>query len=102
MYELFGQDPDKFDPSPDAILQQVHEDDRQGVETLFQKPGEARESRLSFRLLLPDGKVRWLLDFSEFTADTAGGEEHRIGLCWDITDFVLDDGQEPEAQSVES
>ena len=102
MYQLFGQDPDKFEPSPEAILQQIHEDDRSGVEALFQKPGEEQESRLSFRLLLPDGKIRWLLDFSEFTTDPTGGEEHRIGLCWDITDFVLDREQEAEAQPVES
>jgi ABC-type amino acid transport substrate-binding protein len=100
MYELFGQDPEVFKPTPDAILQQVHAEDRQGVAVLFQKPQEGSENRLSFRLLLPNGEVRWLLDFSEFSADAASGEGHRVGLCWDITDFLLD--EPTDLQPVES
>ncbi len=102
MYELFGQDPEAFSPTPDAILQQVHADDRQDVAALFETPQEEPESRLSFRLLLPNGEMRWLLDFSEFTADPSGEGEHRVGLCWDITDFVLDEELVIRPQQVES
>jgi ABC-type amino acid transport substrate-binding protein len=102
MYELFGQDPEQFGPTPDTILERVHADDRQAVAALFQKPDEETECRLSFRILLPDGEIRWLLDFSEFSDDQANGEQHRVGLCWDATDFLLDDRLALREQSVES
>lgn len=102
MYELFGQDPEQFEPTPEAILEQVHADDREAVAALFQKPEEEIESRLSFRLLMPDGEIRWLLDFSEFSDDQESGEEHRVGLCWDVTDFVLNERVDLRTQPVES
>lgn len=102
MYALFGQDPEGFEPTPEAILEQVHEDDRPAVAALFESSQEGEESRLSFRLRMPDGAIRWLLDFSEFSEDEASGEAHRVGLCWDITDFMQSEPADPAEQSVES
>ncbi len=102
MYPLFGQDKQQFEPTPEAILERVHEDDRPAVEALFQESGDVIESRLCFRLVLPDGEIRWLLDFSEFTDDQASGEEHRVGLCWDVTEFMADEAAHPRKQTVES
>jgi PAS domain-containing protein len=88
MYELYQQDPDRFEPTPEAILGLVHEDDRDQVASLFRLADGEDESRLSYRVALPDGGVRWLLDFSYYSVDQAAGAEQRIGLCWDITDYL--------------
>ncbi|MGD9163939.1 MAG: transporter substrate-binding domain-containing protein [Chromatiales bacterium] len=101
MYALFRQDPSQFEPTPSAILELVHADDRAQVASLFRQPEANNESRISYRLVLPDKKVRWLLDFSYYSIDQAGGEQ-RIGLCWDITEFLLSAPSDIAKLSVES
>ena len=88
MYTLFQVDSDQFEPTPDAILERVHEEDRAQVATLFHQPEGETESRLTYRVLLPDGAIRRLLDFSYYSIDQTGGGAQRIGLCWDITDYL--------------
>lgn len=88
MYALFQQDPDRFEPTPDAILDLVHAEDRAQVAALFHQPEEESESRLSYRVLLPDGKIRQLIDFSHYGISQEGGGKQRVGLCWDISDFL--------------
>jgi ABC-type amino acid transport substrate-binding protein len=88
MYDLYQQDREEFEPTPEAILERVHEADRAQVAVLFRPPDGNDESRLSYRVALPDGSIRWLLDFSYYSVDQATGTEQRVGLCWDITDYV--------------
>jgi ABC-type amino acid transport substrate-binding protein len=99
MYALFKQDPEHFKPTPDAILELVHVEDRALVSALFQQPEAASESRISYRLVLPGGEVRTLLDFSYYNIDQASDTEQRIGLCWDITDYQLSTPLEMAGQS---
>ncbi|MEJ2692194.1 MAG: transporter substrate-binding domain-containing protein [Candidatus Thiodiazotropha sp.] len=94
MYDLYQQDPEEFEPTPEAILERVHEADRAQVAGLFRPPDGEEESRLSYRVALPDGATRWLLDFSYYSVDQATGAEQRVGLCWDITDYTR--GLSPE------
>jgi ABC-type amino acid transport substrate-binding protein len=102
MYALFRQDPGHFEPTPDAILELVHTEDRAQVAALFRQPEAESESRISYRLVLPDEGVRWLLDFSHYSIDQAGGGEQRIGMCWDITDYLRSAPLQMAKQSVES
>lgn len=102
MYTLYQQDPDRFKPTPEAILGLVHAEDREQVAALFRQPEGNAETHLSYRLALPDGNIRWLLDFSYFSADQAEGAEQRIGLCWDVTDYLCMPQVKPSAPSVES
>ncbi len=87
MYRLFRLDSQSFEPDPEAILEYIHADDREQVAALF-NPASG-ETHLKFRLVLPDGEVRWLLDYSSYSVDPATGKGQRIGLCWDVTDYQL-------------
>ena len=77
-----------FEPTPEAILDRVHADDRDKVSALFISPGEGSEVHLSYRILLPDGEVRWLLDYSRGQVEE--GVTQRVGICWDISDYQLE------------
>ena len=71
----------------------MHVEDRERVAGLFDRRQEAGESRLSYRIYLPDGSLRWLLDYSQFNSDeTEGGQ--RVGICWDISDYIVTEGVE--------
>jgi ABC-type amino acid transport substrate-binding protein len=103
MYALFRQDPEHFEPTPEAILDLVHEEDRDRVAALFRKSDEESELRISYRLFTPDGEVRWVLDFSNYSIDRTGdGGEQRVGLCWDVTDYLESELEELPMQQVES
>ncbi|MEJ2456410.1 MAG: transporter substrate-binding domain-containing protein [Candidatus Thiodiazotropha sp.] len=103
MFALFRQDPKRFEPTPEAILDLVHEEDRDRVAALFRKSDEENELRISYRLIMPDGEIRWLLDFSNYSIDQTGdGSEQRVGLCWDVTDYLEPELQELSVQPIES
>ncbi len=102
MFALYQQDPDQFEPTPDAILELVHEDDRSRVSALFQQPEGESESQIRYRVMLPDGGLRWLLDFSYYSVDEGGDGEQRTGLCWDVTNYLGSTEAEESQGSVES
>ncbi len=103
MFALFRQDPEQFEPTPEAILELVHEEDRDKVASLFRESEEENELRISYRLIVPDAGVRWMLDFSNYCIDRTGdGGEQRVGLCWDVTDYLDSELRELWAQPVES
>jgi ABC-type amino acid transport substrate-binding protein len=93
MHSLYRRMAEEFVPTPEAILECVHVEDRERVAGLFDRRQEAGESRLSYRIYLPDGSLRWLLDYSQFNSDeTEGGQ--RVGICWDISDYIVTEGVE--------
>jgi ABC-type amino acid transport substrate-binding protein len=102
MFALYRQDPETFEPTTDAILALIYQEDKEGVASLFRQPEGESESRLSYRLVLPSGEIRRLLDFSYYSIDQESGEEQRIGLCWDVTDYHLSEEGVNPPQLVES
>ncbi|MEJ2590429.1 MAG: transporter substrate-binding domain-containing protein [Candidatus Thiodiazotropha sp.] len=102
MYRLFQREPGSFEPTPEAILQCVHAQDRERVAALFERQNTEEDLRFSFRLLLPDGSARWLLAYSHFSNGDGGEEDQRVGICWDITDYMTDPALETLVQPVES
>jgi hypothetical protein len=52
--------------------------------------------------MLPDGGLRWLLDFSYYSVDEGGNGEQRTGLCWDVTNYLGSTEAEESQGSVES
>ncbi len=95
MYDFFQTDKASFQPTPDAILDLVHEDDREKVSALFSSASENHEVQLSYRVVLPDGRTRWMLDYSHTSEEEEGS--HRVGICWDVSDFQLMAGDSSES-----
>jgi PAS domain S-box-containing protein len=65
----------------------VHPDDRAMVRRFNDLPvpdGATRE--FEFRVVWPDGSVRWLASRSIEISDTDSGRRRRVGVNWDVTD----------------
>jgi signal transduction histidine kinase len=65
----------------------IHPDDRQAVQQQLQPAlnlGTAVNQE--FRVVWPDGSVRWLASRSVELQDDGTGRRRRIGVNWDITD----------------
>lgn len=86
MYLMAGQERGEFTPEPAMILNLVHEQDKPMIARLFDSDNRD-EIRISYRLLLSDGRERRVLDYSHFVADDAGDSGKRVGICWDIDHF---------------
>ncbi len=84
---LFGLPPGSTAPTGDAYLALIHPEDRARVGEMLQvTAAEAPNFDCQFRVLLPDGRVRWLLTRGRSHRDASGRVVRRSGICFDITE----------------
>ncbi|MBL8342451.1 MAG: PAS domain-containing protein [Rubrivivax sp.] len=85
---LYGLPPGAPGPNLDEYLQLIHPLDRDWMVERFHPSRTAKAGDLdfTFRVLRPDGTVRWLhvLGGGEFNAD--GRVVRRVGICMDVTE----------------
>ncbi len=68
-------------------LAAVHPEDRSRAGAAMRQAIEAGTTlHLEFRVVWPDGQVRWLASRSSQVKDAATGMAERIGVNWDVTD----------------
>lgn len=86
MFALFAFPPSAKPPSLEAMLSRVHPLDQIRIRTIFDRSYATGElaGLVEFRLLLPDGTVRWVRN----VAQHEGGDTDRImSIYLDITDL---------------
>ena len=86
LYELLGLDPRTTTPSYAEIQRRIHPDDRD----LTRGSGEPMINRSlldgEFRIIRPNGALRWSYSQTEVLLDTSGKPECVLGVVVDITD----------------
>lgn len=88
LFQIFGHEPQAFEPTYDDFLAAVHPDDRQrwsaadqqGVQT-----GEAFKSE--FRIVRPSGEIRIVLCNTHFESAGEGQSMRAFGICYDVTEW---------------
>jgi two-component system cell cycle sensor histidine kinase/response regulator CckA len=71
----------------DDFLARVHPDDRGAVAVAFRHSAESgADLDIEFRVVRPDGTVRWLRDHGKVLYDSDGGPRALTGACVDITE----------------
>lgn len=84
MFGLLGLDPNKTKPSYALVQQLVHPDDREAARiTPSLRPGVASES--IFRIIRPDGELKWLALRWRVIFTPAGKPDHLAGIVTDCT-----------------
>ncbi|MBG6082026.1 PAS domain S-box-containing protein [Rubrivivax gelatinosus] len=87
MWRLRGLPPRAAPPTIDERLAFVHEADRDTMRLHLLEPLHPdSEPDLEFRVVWPDGTVRWIAERSTVLPDAEGRPRRRIGVEWDITD----------------
>jgi PAS domain S-box-containing protein len=85
--ELYGLGPDDSVSGYDDFMGRVHPDDRERVGRSVQQALTGSGTLdYEFRVLLPDGRVRWLADLGRVTTDPAGKPLYMAGVCLDVTE----------------
>jgi PAS domain S-box-containing protein len=84
---LFGLRPGQAVRGLAQFVALVHPDDRAGVVAACQRcKDSAADFEMEFRVVHPDGSVRWLHDRGRTFTDAAGRALYMTGACVDITD----------------
>jgi PAS domain S-box-containing protein len=85
---IMGQKPDAFYRDPRFWLKCVHEQDRERVEEAYSAwlQGRRREYKEQFRVVLPDGTIRWLEDHGALLHDPHGRVRFATGIAKDMTE----------------
>ena len=78
-----------FNGTFEAYQSDLHPEDRDWVlEKIQTNVARGSEHKLLYRIVRPDGAVRWLEAFGTFLHDTAGKPIRLIGVCSDVTERV--------------
>jgi|GEM_PF-1267810 len=86
VHTLYGRSASEFSTNPNLWFEAVHPDDRAWVEQASQKLLQSGAKDLEYRILHPDGAIRWVRDRAYLVCD-AGWKTTRInGIVTDITE----------------
>jgi PAS domain S-box-containing protein len=76
-----------FEGTFEAYQRDIHPEDRQHVVATVQRTLENRGGHeLAYRIVRPDGEVRWLQAHGHLVLDEQGNPERLVGVCRDVTD----------------
>jgi PAS domain S-box-containing protein len=86
-HRIFGVEPNKFKIGVDTIRALVHPDDWAALQMIARDMAEGTRTRqIEFRVLRPNGEIRWCIGTAAVTVDDAGKAERISGVTIDITD----------------
>jgi two-component system cell cycle sensor histidine kinase/response regulator CckA len=86
MHRIFETEAGGFAPTYAAFLEKVHPDDRLEMDRRFRKSFEAHKTQaFEHRLLMPDGRVKFVEEHWQVDRDAAGRPVRAHGTCQDIT-----------------
>lgn len=89
-YTLFERDKDQFRTSYESFLDAIHPDDRERVNRAYTQSVEQRENySIDHRLLLADGRVRYIQERGETIYDSEGKPLLSQGTVQDVTQQTL-------------
>lgn len=89
-YRIFGLQPKSFTPTRENILHFVHPEDRTQVRQVFDKARrERRPYSVDYRIVRPDGNLRYLHEQAETASDSSGQAVGLVGIVQDVTEHKL-------------
>ncbi|MEN6626223.1 MAG: PAS domain S-box protein [Candidatus Sumerlaeia bacterium] len=87
MFALLGLDPDRAQASFESWRTALHPDDLAAAEARIERAINEHKALVSeYRVVWPDGRVRWISAMGEATYNDDGQPVRMTGICTDITD----------------
>ncbi|ACB00621.1 MULTISPECIES: PAS domain-containing protein [Cyanophyceae] len=85
-FQIFGFAPGEIQPNAETFFERVHPDDRDRIRTNIENifTGQSLPSS-EYRIITPDGEVRYLKDYHELKLDKQGQPSFLWGAVQDIT-----------------
>ncbi|MHB9074100.1 MAG: PAS domain-containing protein [Desulfobaccales bacterium] len=87
VFRLFGKDAGTFAPSQAALIESLHPEDQEPLLELINNSLNCQnEFSMDYRILRPDGSLRYLHQRTEVIRDTSGVPRRLFGTVQDITE----------------
>ncbi|MEX2125504.1 MAG: GAF domain-containing protein [Woeseia sp.] len=88
LHEMFGLDAEAFSGPLDAYQQHIHPDDRPRIQGEIDRMLRERHANyhLEYRLVPPDGALRWVASRGRAIFDHEGQATRMVGVCTDISE----------------
>ncbi|BAU66798.1 multi-sensor hybrid histidine kinase [Stanieria sp. NIES-3757] len=83
---LWGLDPQELYESQQAWVQYIHPDDREAIAIAFREKATTGKFDEEYRIILPDGNIRWIRDRCFPIEDQKGNIYRFTGIAEDLTD----------------
>ena len=94
LFRLFGVDPAEASGSFELFVSRIHPADREGVIAAAQRCAtDGVDLDEDFRIVRPDGSIRWAVDKGKVVFDDDGKPRRLIGACVDVTEGRVRDEQ---------
>jgi PAS domain S-box-containing protein len=84
-FSLLGVEPDSIKPSSTVLSQMVHPEDRPPTEAVGRTLHEGLPAEWEFRIIRPNGRIRWISTRSELLMDSEGRPVRSVGVSFDVT-----------------
>lgn len=98
MHRVLGYDPGQVDDHGAAFAACIHPDDRDRVLAQWSASREtAASSSIEYRIVRPDGDVRWIHGRVQPASDAKGADRRLVGTLQDVTDQKLAEARLREA-----
>lgn len=87
-YAIYGYVNGEVSPSFEAVVNRLHPDDKaEFLRITTENIRNSNEIELTYRIVLPDGKTRWITDFGKIERDGHGQPVRMTGIAVDITNI---------------
>lgn len=87
IFDIFEIDPDKFSATYEAFIESIHPEDREIVNQSYQQSiAEKKPCKLEHRLLMKDGRIKWVSEICHSIYDSEGQAIRSVGVVQDITE----------------
>ncbi|MBD2500247.1 sensor domain-containing protein [Anabaena azotica] len=84
--QMYGRSVDEFHDNPNLWFEVIHPEDKQRVKQSIEPLLLGGSQELEYRIIRPDGQVRWLCNSSHVIYDTLGKAIRIEGIASDITE----------------
>ena len=89
-YRIFGVEPGRFHPEPGSVAPLIHPEDLARVRAASEAAARTGQAyHAEFRIVRPDGEVRWCVTGGAATCDDTGKPVRLSGVVHDITERKL-------------
>lgn len=101
LYRIFGEDPDRFEPSFQGYMERVHPEDRPRLEAVVGRSlSDGHPFTIEYRILLGDGTTVWLRSEGGVEQDPEGEVTRLVGTSQDVTERRLAEAREQEIETL--
>jgi PAS domain S-box-containing protein len=103
-FRLFGFDPEGGIPSDEAFYRRVHPEDRDRVrrEVFLERPDEGTHFDVEFRIVLPDGAIKYIRSTGHPVRNISGDLLEYVGTSIDVTERKRADEERERLRQVQA